>query len=505
MRVQVDGHSLTIPDVEAVAKKRVKVALSVDAARRINEGRKELERIVAEGKTAYGVNTGVGELRTVCIPPADLRELQANLIRSTACGVGEPLPVDVVRAMMLLRVNSLSSGMSGVREALVQLLIDMLNADVVPVIPSRGSVGSSGDLVPLAHMSLPLIGEGEAYLEGSRTPGKEALRKVGLKPLVLEAKEGLALINGTQMMTAIGCLGLEEAGRLVDASIASVAMAVDALKGTPNAFDARLFQARPHPGAVEVAKRLRAMLSGSEIAASHADCHEVQDAYTLRCAPQVIGACLDSLAFAREVVDREVNSVTDNPLVFDGEVLSGGNFHGQPVAMALDQACLALHVLAAFSERRTARLLDGKLSHLPDFLVESEGLESGMMILQYTAAGLVSENKLLSSPASADSIPTSANQEDYNSMGSISALKLMQVTQNVKSVIAIELICAAQALDFEKLRAGRGAETARKLVRSIVRRLDEDRQMSGDIKAVADLISAGAFSPEGLLKRSSKK
>jgi histidine ammonia-lyase len=407
--------------------------------------------------------------------------------------------------MMLLRVNSLSSGLSGVREELVQLLVAMLNADVIPVVPSRGSVGSSGDLVPLAHMSLPLIGEGEAFLGGRRMEGREALLAVGLRPLALEAKEGLALINGTQMMTAIGCLALEEADRLVDATIASVAMAVDALKGTPHAFDPRLFEARPHPGAVAVAGRMRAMLSGSEIAASHADCHEVQDAYTLRCAPQIIGACVDSLAFAREVVQREVNSVTDNPLVFGDIVLSGGNFHGQPVAMALDQACLALHVLAAFSERRTARLLDGKLSHLPDFLVESEGLESGMMIMQYTAAGLVSENKLLSSPASADSLPTSANQEDYNSMGSVAALKLMQVVHNVKSVIAIELICSAQALDFQEMRAGKGAEAARRAVRSEVKFLKTDRQMSGDIKAIADLISSGAFSPERLLKRSPEK
>lgn len=488
-------------DVEAVAKRGAKVALSMDAAKSICEGRKALEAIVVEGKVAYGVNTGVGELRTVCIPPSDLKELQVNLIRSTACGVGDPLPTDVVRAMMLLRANALSSGLSGVREELVQLLIEMLNEDVIPVVPSRGSVGSSGDLVPLAHMSLPLIGEGEAVLKGRRMKGGDALRAVGLSPIELEAKEGLALINGTQMMTAIGCLALQDADRLVDASIASVAMAVDALKGTPHAFDERLFNARPHPGAVEVAKRMRRMLAGSEIAASHADCHEVQDAYTLRCAPQVIGACVDSLGFAREVVEREVNSVTDNPLVFDGDVLSGGNFHGQPVAMALDQACLALHVLGAFSERRTARLLDGKLSHLPDFLVKSEGLESGMMILQYTAAGLVSENKLLSSPASADSLPTSANQEDYNSMGSISALKLMQVVHNAKSIVAIELLCAAQALDFQELRPGAGAEAAKKTVRSAVKRLKTDRQMSGDIKAVADMISAGDFAPDTLLRK----
>ncbi|MDD1770036.1 MAG: histidine ammonia-lyase [Methanomassiliicoccales archaeon] len=501
MKVQVDGRSLSLADVEAVAKHGTKAALSRDAAKNIRDGRKALEAIIDEGKVAYGVNTGVGELRTVCIPPSDLRELQTNLIRSTACGVGEPLPTDVVRAMMLLRANALSSGLSGVREELVRLLIDMLNAGVVPIVPSRGSVGSSGDLVPLAHMSLPLIGEGEAYLKGKRMEGGAALRAARLAPLVLEAKEGLALINGTQMMTAIGCLGLQEADRLVDASIASVAMAVDALKGTPHVFDERLFRARPHPGAVEVAKRMRRMLSGSEIAASHADCHEVQDAYTLRCAPQVIGACIDSLAFAREVIAREVNSVTDNPLVFDGEVVSGGNFHGQPVAMALDQACLALHVLAAFSERRTARLLDGKLSHLPDFLVESEGLESGMMILQYTAAGLVSENKLLSSPASADSLPTSANQEDYNSMGSVSALKLMQVVHNAKSIVAIELICAAQALDFQELRPGEGADAARRAVRAVVDRLKTDRQMSGDIKAVEDMIGEDAFSPGRLLQK----
>ena len=504
MTVQVDGHSLTIVDVEAVAKGEAKVSLPADAAKRIREGRKRLERIVAEGKVAYGVNTGVGELRTVCIPQEDLRELQANLVRSTACGVGEPLPIEVVRAMMLLRANALSSGLSGVRPELVQLLVDMLNANVVPVVPSRGSVGSSGDLVPLAHMALPLIGEGEVFLEGRRMDGADALLAIGLSPVVLEAKEGLALINGTQMMTAIGCLCLSEAERLVDATIAGAAMSVEALKGTPHAFDERLFKARPHPGAVEVAKRMREMLANSKIAASHAGCKEVQDAYTLRCVPQVVGACVDSLAFAREAVRRELNAVTDNPLIFEGGAVSGGNFHGQPIAMALDQACLAVHVLGAFSERRTARLLDGKLSHLPDFLVESEGLESGMMILQYTAAGLVSENKLLASPASADSLPTSANQEDYNSMGSVSALKLMQTVENARSIVAIELICATQALDFQKLMPGKGAEAARKHVRSVVKRLRTDRKMSGDIESVAALISADAFSRESLLRSARK-
>ncbi len=505
MRVQVDGRSLTIGDVESVAKGRARVSLPAATARRIREGRRSLERIVAEGKVAYGVNTGVGELRTVCIPPEDLRQLQANLIRSTACGVGEPLPIEVVRAMMLLRANALSSGLSGVRLELVKLLVGMINADVVPAVPSRGSVGSSGDLVPLAHMSLPLIGEGEAFLEGRRMDGNEAMLAAGLRPIVLEAKEGLALINGTQMMTAVGCLCLREAERLVDATIASASMAVDALKGTPHAFDARLFEARPHPGALEVAKRMRAMLEGSEIAASHSKCHEVQDAYTLRCVPQVVGACVDSLAFAKDVVQRELNSVTDNPLVFEDGAVSGGNFHGQPIAMALDQACLAIHVLGAFSERRTARMLDGKLSRLPDFLIESEGLESGMMILQYTAAGLVSENKVLSSPASADSLPTSANQEDYNSMGSVSALKLMRTVENTRSIVAIELICAAQALEFQELKPGRGAEAARRRVRSVVKRLRTDRQMSGDIGEVAGLISANAFSPDALLKQTGKK
>jgi histidine ammonia-lyase len=506
MKVRVDGHSLSLADIVLVAECRADVEPRAEALKRIERGRAVLERVLREDKVAYGVNTGVGELRTVIIPRPKIMQLQLNLVRSTACGVGEPLPEDVVRAMMLLRANALSSGHSGVRVELVRMLLNMLNSEVVPVVPRKGSVGSSGDLTPLAHMALVMVGEGEAFYQGKRVSGAEALSQAGLEPVRLHEKEGLALINGTQMMTAIGCLCLHRAEHFLHAATVAAAMGVEALKGTSQAFDARLFRLRSHPGAEKVASELRALLVGSQIIPSHQDCHEVQDAYTLRCAPQVLGACWDSLAFAIKVLEREVNSVTDNPLVFeDGSVVSGGNFHGQPVAMALDQACLAVHVAAAFSERRIARLVDGKLSHLPDFLVKSEGLESGMMIMQYVAAALVCENKLLSSPASADSLPTSANQEDYNSMGSWAALKLMQVMENAERVVAIELICEAQALEFQKLRPGAGVQAAKRRVRSAVKRLTDDRPMHEDIEAVRNMIVAGALDPENIIsKRISK-
>ncbi|HTY46435.1 MAG TPA: histidine ammonia-lyase [Methanomassiliicoccales archaeon] len=501
MRVQVDGHSLSVSDVVRVAKGEAEAFLTEAALRRVDKSRAALESVVRRKQVAYGVNTGVGELRTTIIPDDQVRALQLNLVRSTACGVGEPLPKEVVRAMMLLRANALASGYSGVRRDLVIALVDTLNADVVPIVPRQGSVGSSGDLAPLAHMALVLVGEGEATHKGRRMRGARALKEAGLQPIELREKEGLALINGTQMMTAIGCLCLQRSSRLLDAAQAAVAMSLEALRGTSRSFDVRIARARPHPGAISVARNLRSLLVDSEILPSHRrDKHEVQDAYTLRCAPQVLGACHDSLASACEVLEREANSATDNPLVFEeGVVLSGGNFHGQPVAMALDQACLAVHVIAAFSERRTARLIDGRLSHLPHFLVDSSGLESGMMILQYTAAALVSENKLLSSPASADSLPTSANQEDYNSMGSIAALKLMQVVENAERVVAIELLCAAQGLEFQKLAPGKGVVAARSIVRSEVPALREDRAMQADVEAVARMIREDKFRVEALI------
>jgi len=490
MRVEIDGQELRVEEVVAVAMGAAEVAMSPVAEQRIVGGRQALEAVMQRGKTYYGVNTGVGEFRTTFIPQDKVLELQRNLIRSSACAVGEPLPEEVVRAMMLLRANAFATGRSGVRLELAELLLRMLNCRLHPLVPRQGSVGSSGDLAPLAHIGLVLMGEGEAWFQGRKVSGAEALQAADLKPIVLQAKEGLAIINGTQMMTAIGALYLYRAMRALDAAEVAVTMSLEALKGTARSFDPRIFQARPHFGAVTVAANLRALLEGSEILKSHANVpHEVQDAYTLRCAPQVLGASLDAFLQAKQVLEVEMNSSVDNPLVFeDGDVVSGGNFHGMPVAMALEQITLATHVIGSFSERRIARLVDGRLSHLPHFLTSSKGLESGMMIPQYTAASLVSESKAKCFPACADSIPTSANQEDFNSMGSVSALKLMDVVENTERVVAIELLCACQGLEFAKFLPGKGVQAAREVVRAQVPALDDDRPMSKDIESLRQMV-----------------
>ena len=495
-RVVVNGKGLRIEDVMAVSKGQAQVLLAGEARERIGRGRKALEAVLQKGKVTYGVNTGVGDFRTIVIPEDKIIELQRNLIRSSACALGEPLPSDIVRGMLLLRANAFATGESGVRPELVDLLVEMLNKQVIPLVPRQGSVGSSGDLAPLAHIALVLIGEGQAFFRGQSVSGMQALSAAGLTPLELKAKEGLALINGTQMMTAIGAIEIHRSFEVLKAAQVAVAMSVEALKGTAKAFDERLSHARPHPGSILIARNLRCMLEDSEILRSHANLlHEVQDAYTLRCAPQVLGAVLDSLLCARRTLEIEMNSATDNPLVFeDGEVLSGGNFHGQPVAMALDHAALAMHVLGNFSERRTARLVDGKLSHLPHFLTSSKGLDSGMMIPQYVAASLVSENKSKAFPASADSIPTSANQEDFNSMGSVAALKFMEVVHNSETIVAIELMCASQALEFAKYRPGKGVVAAKELIRTEVPKLVQDRGMSADIEAIRRMVESGALS-----------
>lgn len=490
MRVEIDGQELRVEDVVAVAMGAAEAGLDPDAEQRIEVGRKTLESVMQKGRTCYGVNTGVGEFRTTTIPPEKVLELQRNLIRSSACAVGQPLPEEVVRAMMLLRANAFATGRSGVRLEMVDLLLQMLNLRVLPVVPRQGSVGSSGDLAPLAHIGLVLIGEGEAWFQGRKVSGAAALDAAGLAPIQLQAKEGLAMINGTQMMTAIGALYLHRAMLALDAAEVAVVMSLEALKGTARSFDPRIFQARPHFGAVTVAANLRAMLEGSEILKSHANLpHEVQDAYTLRCAPQVLGASLEAFLQAKQVLEVEMNSSVDNPLVFeDGDVVSGGNFHGMPVAMALEQITLATHVIGSFSERRIARLVDGKLSHLPHFLTSSKGLESGMMIPQYTAASLVCESKAKCFPACADSIPTSANQEDFNSMGAVSALKLMDVVENTERVVAIELLCACQGLEFARFLPGRGVQAAREAVRGKVPALEEDRSMSSDIEVLRQMV-----------------
>jgi histidine ammonia-lyase len=457
-----------------------------------------VERVVADGRTVYGVTTGFGDLSNVGIDPAQTAELQRNLVRSHAAGVGEPLPSEVVRAMLLLRANALAIGLSGVRPELVELLCGMLNAEVHPVVPSRGSVGASGDLAPLAHLALVVIGEGEAWLdEGGPGAGGEALIRAGLRPLELEAKEGLALLNGTQLMAALAALALHDARRLAQSADVIGAMSLEAMLGTAVAFDEALIAARPHPGQLAVAAHLRALLAGSEIGASHAASrHRLQDPYSLRCMPQVHGAVRDALDQLERVLQVEMNAVTDNPLVFpDGLVISGGNFHGEPLALAIDYAKAAVTELASISERRTARLLDAHLSGLPAFLTDEPGLRSGLMIAQYTAAALVNELQTLAHPASVDTIPTSANQEDHVSMGATGALHLREVLDRAETVLAIEALCAAQGLDYRApMRPGAGVAHAHALVRGRVSHLSEDRSPAPDIAAIRALLRSGDLS-----------
>lgn len=491
--VVIDGENLTLEAVIAVSRREAAVQVSDEARKRIEDSRKCLERILESGEIAYGVNTGVGEFENVVIPRDRIATLQRNMVRSTAAGVGEPLSSEITKAMMLLRANALAKGFSGVRPELIDLIVEMINRDVIPIVPRKGSVGSSGDLVPLAHIALVIIGEGEALVDEQRLDGREALETVGLDPIELQAKEGLALINGTKFMCAMGCVCLNRGLLLLKAAQIALAMSLESLSGTDHAFDERLFKVRPHPGPSAVARNLRLLLRESEIIASHRGCCKVQDAYTLRCGPQVLGAVMDSLNRGKETLEIEMNSATDNPLIFDGEVLSGGNFHGEPLALALDAMGLAVHEIASFSERRTARLLDGKLSGLPRFLTSDQGVDSGLMISQYVAAALTSESKLMAHSATADSIPTSANQEDFNSMGSIAAEKLERILDNAELVVAIELLCAAQALEFHNIRPGIGSREALFLIREKVARVIDDRPLSKDIESIRDMIMKGQF------------
>lgn len=488
------GTPLTIHDVVRVARDGAPVALSPDAHHRINASRAYIERIVAEGRVVYGVTTGFGKLSNVRIAPEDVQQLQRNLIRSHAMGVGEPFSAEVVRAMLLLRAQSLAFGNSGIRLSVIHLLLGMLNNGVHPVIPSQGSVGASGDLAPLAHMALTVIGEGKAAYQGAVLPSAEALKEAGLTAVTLEAKEGLALINGTQAMTAIGALVLHDAQSLATAADIAAAMSLEALKGSRAPFDQRVTQVRPHAGATETAANVYNISESSTIHASHADCDKVQDAYSLRCVPQVHGASRDALRHAASVVTIEINAVTDNPLVFDADdtVISAGNFHGQPVALVMDYAKIAIAELANIAERRVEHMLDPAVSGLPAFLARQGGLNSGLMISQYTAASLVSENKVLAHPASVDSIPTSANQEDHVSMGTIAARQCAMILENARWVLAVEVLNATQALDFHKpLEPGPGVAAAAHLVRSVVPPLDADRIMTGDLEAVRGLIVSG--------------
>jgi histidine ammonia-lyase len=493
MSVIIDGTSLTIEDVVKVARHNQPVELAENALDGILSSRDVIESMLKEGRTVYGINTGFGDLSDVCIEAEHLTKLQVNLIRSHSAGVGLPFSNEVVRGMMLLRANALAKGFSGVRLDVIEILIDMLNAGVTPIVPQQGSVGSSGDLAPLAHMALVMIGEGEALYRGEQIDGSEALDRAGIKPLVLQAKEGVALINGTQPMSAVGSLVIYDALNLVKDACIAASMSLEALKGTRAALDERIHNVRRHEGQTDVARALLEILSDSEINQSHADCGIVQDAYSLRCIPQVLGASLDAIRYAQNTLEIEINSATDNPLVFseDNDVVSGGNFHGQPIALAMDFVGIALSEIANISERRVNRLVNPNLSGLPAFLTTEGGLESGMMIAQYTAAALVSENKVLAHPASVDSIPTSADQEDHVSMGSISARKAAQILDNVKNVIAIEYMCAAQGLSLLlPLQPSEPLKLAYEEIRDDVPILDDDRPLYSDIAKIRKKIES---------------
>ena len=491
----IDGRSLDLDDVVAVARGREPVRLAPAAAKRVDASRRALEKVVAKDALAYGIKTGFGELANVAISDADVRALQINLLRSHAVGQGPPLRQDEVRAALLLRANTLAMGYSGVRRILVTRLLQLLDRGVHPVIPSRGSLGASGDLAPLAHLGLVLVGEGEAEVDGHVLPGDKALAQADFEPLVLQSKEGLAIINGTSVMAGVGALLVHDGLRLVkDAQIAA-SMSFEALRGSPKPFDDRLVSLKPQPGAREVAANLRRLLRGSEIIPSHKGPHKVQDPYTLRCIPQVLGAVRSALSDAAAALRIEMNAATDNPLIFpEGMSVSGGNFHAQALAMALDHVALGLAVLAGFSERRIARLVDTRLSDLPPFLTKKSGLNSGMMIVQYVAAGYASDNKVLAHPASADSIPTSANQEDFVPMGMAAALKARQALENAAHVVALEVLAAAQGLEFLKpLRAGVGPRAGLAFVRSAVPPLDEDRSLAGDANRILEWLATGQF------------
>ena len=493
--VLIDGNNLSIEKIVRVAREGAPVVLSESARERMSESRKSLEALVAGGRTIYAVNTGVGELVDVKIPPEELKNLQVNLLRSHACGLGEKYPAEIVRAMMLLRANALAKGYSGVRPQIVQMLVDMLNAHVHPSIPRQGSVGASGDLVQLAHLGLSMIGEGEADAGKGVEPGMKALARRKLSPLSLEPKEAISIINGTQAMSAIGSLAVKDARVLADNAQIAAALSLEALKGTSSAFDIRVSNVRPHKGQLRVSKNMLSLVQGSEIMVSHHDCPKIQDAYTLRCIPQVIGASIDAIWYAEDVLDIEINSATDNPLYFpdEGMVISGGNFHGQPVALAMDFLGLAAHEIGSFSERRIARMVDDKLSGLPPFLTRHGGVSSGLMVPQYVAASIVSENKVLVHPASADSIPTSANQEDHNSMGTTGAWKARLIEDGVRRVIAIEMITAAQGLDFIPLSSSPAIESVRTALRKDIPPIEQDRSLSKDIEQVATMIAEGVF------------
>ncbi|QCX34209.1 histidine ammonia-lyase [Caloramator sp. E03] len=497
-KIIIDGESLKIDDIVKVARYGYEVELSINAKDKIEKARRLVDRFVENERVEYGITTGFGKFSDVVISREDAKKLQRNLILSHACGVGEEFETEIVRAIMLLRANALSKGYSGARVLTVQTLIDMLNKGVHPVIYQKGSLGASGDLAPLSHMVLTMIGEGEAYYKGERLPSKVAMEKAGINIIELEEKEGLALINGTQVMTAVGALTLYDAINLSKAADIVSSMTVEGLKGITDAYYHRVHDVRPQVGQIKCAKNLLSILEGSTLTTKQGEIR-VQDAYTLRCIPQIHGASKDAIEYVRKVVEIEINSATDNPLIFEDEdrVISGGNFHGQPMALAMDFLGIALSELANVSERRIERLVNYQLNDLPPFLTEKGGLNSGFMIAQYTAAALVSENKVLAHPASVDSIPSSANQEDHVSMGTIAARKARNILYNASKVLGIEYLASSQALYFRgNVKLGKGTEKAYNLIRKYIEPLVDDRVMYVDINTASELITNGKLVEE---------
>ncbi len=490
-KILLDGNSLTLNNLIAIGKRQATVGLSDKARSWIQQGRDVVDTIVAENRVVYGVTTGFGNFATVTIPHEKVEELQYNLLRSHAAGVGDTFPADIARMIMALRANVLAKGRSGISLEVLDLLIEMINRNVIPLIPEKGSVGASGDLAPLAHLGLVLIGEGRARLEGQEGTGAEILKMVGLTPCRLRAKEGLALINGTQVMTAVGAKALYQEKHLATLADIAGAMTLEASKGTVTAFDERIHLERPYSGQLTCAANIRYLLNDSEIAQSHKDCGKVQDSYTLRCIPQVHGPVRETITFVDKMLQIEMNAATDNPMVFaeQNELISGGNFHGESVAFWMDYLRIAISELANISERRTERLVNPVLSELPAFLVEDGGLNSGFMLAHVTAAALVSENKLLAHPASVDSIPTSANKEDHVSMGTIAARKTLEVADNVANVIGIELLAAAQGLEFLKpLQPAKPLIPVVEKIREKIAPWDKDRYMATDLEAIRGLM-----------------
>src|SRR5215468_8275210 len=487
----IDGETLTIEDVYQVALERRRVALHPDAARKMQQSRSVIETIINEDRVVYGVSTGFGKLSDVHIGRDQITSLQHNLVRSHASGVGDPFGEEECRALMLLRANVLAKGFSGARPVVAERLCDLLNHHIYPVVPCRGSVGASGDLAPLAHLTLVLIGEGEVFSESTRITGHEALEAIGVPPLDLRAKEGLALLNGTQATLATGLIRWRRAKQLLDMADLAAAMSLEALEGSPVAFDPRIHQARPHREQLQVAERLSRFLRESEIRQSHIDCGRIQDAYSLRCVPQVHGPVRECLEYVHSVATVEINSATDNPLVFAdaGEVLSGGNFHGQSLGLAFDFLAMSLSILANISERRIERLLNPEYGDLPPFLADHPGSNSGFMVAQVAAAALASENKILSHPASVDSIPTSGNKEDHVPMAMGAALKLKQVVANLERIVAIEFLCATQGIDYLRpLTAGVTAEAAYQYIRRRITHVAVDRALSRDIEQMIGIM-----------------